>query len=40
VIANYLGSVEGQAAGSSLLLLDLDPTSPSWLEITTRIVNR
>jgi hypothetical protein len=40
VVANYLGAVSGNTVGSSIVLLDLDPLSPTWLEITTRIDNR
>jgi hypothetical protein len=40
VIANYLGAVTQNATGSSLSILDLQPASSTWLEITTRIVNQ
>lgn len=40
VIANYLGTVEDQVVSSTLALLDLDPASPTYLTIPTRIVNR
>lgn len=40
VIANYLGEANGDSADSSLAILDLQPTSPTYLQIVTRIVNR
>lgn len=40
IIANYLGDVEDEVASSTLALLDLDPTSPTYLTVPTRIVNR
>lgn len=40
VIANYLGEADGDVADSSLALLDLVPSSPTYLQITTRIANR
>jgi len=40
VIANYNGTVVGNRVGSSLVVLDIDPDSPTYLEIATWIVNR
>ncbi len=40
VISNYLGTVTGDVAGSSLVIVDLRPESPTYLEITRRVVNR
>jgi hypothetical protein len=40
VIADYLGTVSDDEAGSALAIMDLRPDSPTWLEITKRVVNR
>ncbi|MCB9681497.1 MAG: hypothetical protein H6733_08510 [Alphaproteobacteria bacterium] len=40
VVATYLGSTTDSADGSSLLVLDLDPASPTYLQVRARIVNR
>jgi DNA-binding beta-propeller fold protein YncE len=39
-IGCYLGEVTDEATNSSIALLDLRPDSPTWLQVTTRIVNR
>jgi hypothetical protein len=39
-IGCYLGEVTDEATNSSIALLDLRPASPTWLQVTTRIVNR
>ena len=41
VVANYTGEVSDDGtASSTLTLIDADPTSPTWLEVLTRVVNR
>ena len=40
VVGTYLGGSGGGIEGSTLVILDLDPTSPTWLEPVARIVNR
>ncbi len=40
VVVSFLGDVEGSDVGSAMTLLDLDPTSPTYLDAVTRIVNR
>lgn len=39
-VANYVGEVDGLHTSSTLLVLDADPLSPTWLEPLARIVNR
>ena len=40
VVANYTGEVdETHLAQSSLAILDIDPQSPTYLEILSRLVN-
>ncbi len=40
VVANYLGDVDDQIVSSTLALIDLDPTSPDYLQVVSWIKNR
>jgi DNA-binding beta-propeller fold protein YncE len=40
VVANYTGEVRGGAVSSTLVVIDTDPTSPTYLEPLTWIANR
>lgn len=39
VVANYVGSVEGDVVSATLAIVDLDPASATYLEIVTWLVN-
>ncbi|MCO4743233.1 MAG: hypothetical protein KC912_00500 [Proteobacteria bacterium] len=40
VVANYVGEIEESGVEATLSVIDLDPTSPTWLQVVTRITNR
>ncbi|MEN0061613.1 MAG: hypothetical protein AAGA48_05650 [Myxococcota bacterium] len=40
VVANYVGEVDGNQSSSTLAVLDLDPTSPSFRDVVAWIANR
>jgi DNA-binding beta-propeller fold protein YncE len=40
VVANYLGDVEDGVVHSTLAVVDIDPTSDTFLDVVTRIKNR
>lgn len=40
VVANQQGDVDENLAASTLTLIDLDPTSPTWLEVVGQVANR
>jgi predicted GH43/DUF377 family glycosyl hydrolase len=39
-VANYAGEVDGANVGSTIALLDADPTSPTFLQVKTWLVNQ
>ena len=40
VVANYVGEVQDRDTSSTLAVIDLDPASPTYLEVVTWLVNR
>ena len=40
IVANYLGQVEDDLVSSTLAVVDIDPDSPTYLEVVTWLVNR
>lgn len=40
VIANFAGEVDESQSSSTLSVVDIDPSSPTFLQVVTRIVNR
>ncbi len=40
VVANYVGEIEGSTSSSSLSVIDLDPTSDTYLSVVITVVNR
>jgi hypothetical protein len=40
VVANYTGEVVDHTVHSSLAVVDVDPTSPTFLSVLTWLVNR
>lgn len=40
VVANYIGEIGDAGVSSTLAVVDLDPNSPTWLQVVTRITNR
>ncbi|MCB9762874.1 MAG: hypothetical protein H6739_23945 [Alphaproteobacteria bacterium] len=39
-VADYVGELDGLRVSSSLSIVDIDPESPTWLEVVARIVNQ
>ncbi|TNE89528.1 MAG: hypothetical protein EP330_10990 [Deltaproteobacteria bacterium] len=40
VVANYVGEVSDEGAEGTLAIIDLDPSSPTYLQVVTRMANR